>query len=126
MGYGGYHDWRLPTLEEAMSLLEPDKRNGGLFISPVFDRYQEWIWTGDKKKGANAAWNVNFRYGLVTWSQVNDYGFIRPVRSLKKPSQSSYDSDLSRQHRRYDNKPPPPRRADKIRKIDRWMNDHRR
>ena len=127
-GYGGYHDWRLPTLEEAMSLLEPDKKNGGLFISPVFDRYQEWIWTGDKKKGANAAWDVNFRYGLVTWSPLNDRGFVRPVRSLKKPSQSSYGSDLSRQHRRDDNRPPgrPKRKIDKMRKIDRWMHDHRR
>ena len=83
-GYEGYHDWRLPALEEATSLLEPGKKNGGLFILPVFDRNQEWIWTGDKKKGANAAWNVNFRYGLVTWSSLNDRGFVRPVLSLSR------------------------------------------
>ncbi len=106
-----------------MSLLESGKRDGGLFISQVFDRYQEWIWTGDKKKGADAAWDVNFRYSLVTWSPVNDRGFVRPVRSLRKPSQSARDGD-----RRYDNKPPgrPKRRIDKMRKIDRWMHDHRR
>ncbi len=74
------------------------KRDGGLFISQVFDRYQEGIWTGDKKNGTNAAWNVNFKYGLVTWSQVNYHGFVRPVRSLKKLSQSSSESNLSRQH----------------------------
>ncbi len=129
-GYGGYYDWRLPTLEEAMSLLEPGKRDGGLFISQVFDRYQEWIWTGDKKNGINAAWNVNFRYGLVTWSQVNYHGFVRPVRSLKKLSQSSSDSNLSRQYKRYNDKPSHPRRPkrrdDKMWKMDRRMHDRRR
>jgi hypothetical protein len=41
-----YNDWRLPTLEEAVSLLESDKKNG-LFIAPVFDKWQSSIWTGN-------------------------------------------------------------------------------
>ncbi len=35
--YAGYNDWRLPTLEEAMSLMEPTEKSGGLNIDPVFD-----------------------------------------------------------------------------------------
>lgn len=47
-GFAGYHDWRLPTLEEAMYLMEREKKNGDLYIDPVFDRTQRYIWTSDK------------------------------------------------------------------------------
>jgi len=52
-------DWRLPTLEEAMSLMEPGKREHGLFIEPIFAGAQRWIWTADKAS-ASAAWDVYF------------------------------------------------------------------
>ncbi len=41
--FANYADWRLPTLEEAMSLMEPQK-HGDLYINPVFDQLQKWIW----------------------------------------------------------------------------------
>ncbi|UCE06178.1 MAG: TIR domain-containing protein, partial [bacterium] len=45
--YANYHDWRLPTLEEAMSLMKKEQRNGELFIDPIFNDTQKWIWTSD-------------------------------------------------------------------------------
>ena len=53
-GYAGFHNWRLPTLEEAASLLRPTKDSGGLYIDKLFASTQKYLWTGDiyKKKTA--------------------------------------------------------------------------
>ena len=81
-GYSGYNDWRLPTVEEAASLLEPDNKDGGLYIDPVFSNYQERIWTGDEN-GQVGAWGVYFGGGLVFWVNFASVFYVRPVRSGK-------------------------------------------
>jgi serine/threonine-protein kinase len=46
--WGGFDDWRLPTLEEAMSLMLPKDQlpADGLYLDPVFERDSpSRIWT---------------------------------------------------------------------------------
>ncbi|MGH7450620.1 MAG: DUF1566 domain-containing protein [bacterium] len=77
--YGGYSNWRLPTLEEAMSLMEPQKY-GDLYIDPKFDQTQLWIWTADKES-AGVAWVVSFLYGYCHLNLVGYDGvYVRAVR----------------------------------------------
>jgi hypothetical protein len=77
--YAGCSDWRVPTLEEALSLLEKRKRNH-LYIDSKFDNRQWCIWTGDTLD-SNQNWVVVFS-GRVDWF---DSGvclqYLRPVRS---------------------------------------------
>ena len=81
-GFAGYRDWRLPTLEEAMSLMETEKKNGDLHIDPVFAKEQWRIWTSDQVKRVSWAWvvlfNVGYCYGGRFYS--GDY-CVRGVRS---------------------------------------------
>jgi hypothetical protein len=78
--FAGYNNWRLPTLEEAMSLMEPTEKNGDLYIDPVFDKTQRWIWTADKADSAGVAWVADFSNGYCSHFRVTYSHFVRVVR----------------------------------------------
>jgi hypothetical protein len=81
-GFVGYKDWRLPTLEEAMSLMKPIKKNSNLHIDQKFDRNQPWLWTADRS-GSNSAWMVDFSRGNCYRDRVDREMYVRVVRSVQ-------------------------------------------
>ena len=87
-GYAGFTDWRLPTLEEAISLLEPSEKNGNQFIDPAFDKTQSSVWTCDSNISNSSlsldrAWSVNFNYSLVSRNDImTERKKVRPVRII--------------------------------------------
>lgn len=80
-GFAGHNDWRLPTLEEAMTLVEQFPNSNGLYIDPVFDpKKRLWMWTSDRED-ANSAWYVNFNYGYSKLNRIKSgNNYVRAVR----------------------------------------------
>ena len=78
--FGSCSDWRLPTLEEAMSLLQPSKTGDGMHIPREFDRRQTKIWTMDVADSERVAWTVNYADGVCTLQDFEQPAFVRAVR----------------------------------------------
>lgn len=68
----GHEEWRLPTLEEAMSLMEPRKYKK-LYLNSIFKltEQQGSIWTADKFSN-ETIWVVHFLVGEAIKTQVSE------------------------------------------------------
>jgi hypothetical protein len=79
--FAGHSNWRLPTLEEAMSLVQQNRNTIGGHQASIFDMKQRWIWTSDKNS-ASLSWYVDFFIGVCSYDTVfsRGYGYVRAVR----------------------------------------------
>ncbi len=80
-GFAGFKDWRLSTLEESMSLMEPKANWLCLYINPMFDANQFCIWTADRVKGESRTWVVNYGGGSCYRSFSGYCLYVRAVHS---------------------------------------------
>ena len=83
-GFAGLDGWRLPTLEETMSLIKPDEKRDGLRLDPAFAKRQEWIWTTDDLLGELFAlvWVVDFTSSCYGVAKDDGLAFARAVYSV--------------------------------------------
>jgi hypothetical protein len=81
--YAGYSNWRLPTVEEAVSLFETKKMNGEMRIDPSFSNVQFFVWTGDAYYPGRL-WVAIFSSSSLWEELKTNIAWVRPVRSMKR------------------------------------------
>lgn len=73
--------WRLPTVDELITLLTELPQGEDYCIEPIFDRQQKWIWSCDRRS-FTAAWYVSIDMGYVAWQDFTGYYHVRAVRHI--------------------------------------------
>ncbi len=77
--FAGSSTWRLPTIDELVTLLTDLPHGEDYCIEPVFDQRQKRIWSCDRRSFV-AAWYVSIDLGYVAWQDFTAYYHVRAVR----------------------------------------------
>jgi serine/threonine-protein kinase len=79
--FGGSSTWRLPTIDELVTLLTELPHGEDYCIDLIFDQRQKWIWSCDRRSFI-AAWYVSIDMGYVAWQDFTGYYHVRAVRII--------------------------------------------
>lgn len=66
-GFAGFHDWRLPSMAEALSLLEPEKLANNQYLHRCFSGEQPFVFV-DAVRKPGGQWFVDYKQGRAFWS----------------------------------------------------------
>lgn len=78
--FAGFSDWRIPSVAEALSLMEPVQNRHGQHVHPCFSPRQPFIFVA-ATRAPGGYWFVDYKQGRAYWaSGTNPGGFARLCR----------------------------------------------
>jgi serine/threonine-protein kinase len=78
--FAGLSQWRLPTVDELLTLLGDDPQGEDFCIEPIFDQIQKWLWSCDRRS-FTAAWYVSVEHGFTGWQDFTAPYAVRAVHT---------------------------------------------
>lgn len=91
---GGFKDWRLPTKEEILSVVNYSKKNSLNIKNDLKDEFSNYDWEeSERSYMTHYAWFVYFKYGYSDYFYKYYSNFIRCVRGgveIEKKPENSY------------------------------------
>ena len=85
-GFAGRNNWRLPTVNELLTLLVPPVKETDACLSPAFPADRTCLWTSDRRS-AMAGWYVNMDHGFASWQDYTCSFHVRGVCDAGPPEQ---------------------------------------
>lgn len=79
--FGDYENWRLPTINELLSLLNPPPPGEDFCFQSHMSSVQKWIWSCDTRS-KRAAWFVDVEMCFVSSSDILDCYYVKAVCSI--------------------------------------------
>ena len=77
--FGGFSDWRLPTVDELITILSESPEGRGHCVEPVFASFQKFLWSSDRCT-FRTAWYVNLEMGFVGFNDFSGFYHAKAVR----------------------------------------------
>jgi len=80
--FAGYDNWRLPSMEEALSLMEAEQNDKGLYLHKCFSANQPFIFLAGRRD-PGGYWFCDYKQGTIYWaSGTIPGGFGRLCRTI--------------------------------------------
>ena len=79
--FAGQSGWRLPTVDELLSLITESPQSHNYCLAPPFDPGKKCLWSADRRS-FTAAWFASIDLGFVFWQDFTCHYYVRAVCSL--------------------------------------------